>query len=205
MILKRYFGLNNEAIFFNNCDGVLRIGREEEHIALSVSGTKLLIDYLCDLVFFFDIDEATEVEKLIIRGHDTIFINGNINDDKKTISIVQQKEEECLKILFQNSFEVTEFQDVLCSMSLYCVAPSLFQYLNLVRFFKELLDVEDSLSKFNNWCDSDISNISDWKNKLFKTILPNESLKQEELSLLIIMNLEFLQSYYQMFYAMFIK
>jgi len=42
MILKRYFGLNNEAIFFNNCDGVLRIGREEEHIALSVSGTKLL-------------------------------------------------------------------------------------------------------------------------------------------------------------------
>ena len=202
MKLKRYFGTHNQAIFLY-CDGVLRIGSETLHIAFSVISTKNLIDFLQELTFFFDTN-AEPVENRIVRGDEIISVVGQINEGTRIISITQQvKDVVTIKISFHNSFEVAEFQDALCSLSLHCVAPTLFQYVNLIRFFKELIQEEDSLPKFNGWVTSDISDSSDWKNNIIKKILPNDSLKQEELCLLICMNMEFMQSYYRMFYIMF--
>jgi len=79
----------------------------------------------------------------------------------------------------------------------------LFEYTNLLRFFKRLSEDDDiSIDNFNNWCSTDISNSKDDKNKIIQNLLPESTVKQEELSLLIFMNIEFLQTYYIMYYTL---
>ena len=208
MIFRRHFGIKKEFISVNGADGILQIGNSTTTISLSIIGVKNLIEFIQDVIFFFDADPVTEIQKVITRGEENIFLIAHQENGKRKIKLYQQKgnidntiDSRLTDIVFENSFEIIEFQDALCCMSLYIIAPTLFQYTNLIRFFKELVKEQESITKFDDWCVSDVSEPSNWIYLLIKKLLPQSENKQEELSLLIFMNIEFLQSYYTMFYT----
>ena len=150
MIFRRHFGIKKEFISVNGADGILQIGNSTTTISLSIIGVKNLIEFIQDVIFFFDADPVTEIQKVITRGEENIFLIAHQESGKRKIKLYQQKgnidntiDSRLTDIVFENSFEIIEFQDALCCMSLYIIAPTLFQYTNLIRFFKELVKEQE--------------------------------------------------------------
>ena len=205
MIFRRHFGIKKEFILVNGDDGILEIGNSIQTICFSIIAVKNLIEFTQEAIFYFDsepTEQGNKIQKVITRGEENIFLIADDDSGNKSIKLIQEVHDiNHTIVVFGNAFEIIEFQDSLCSIALYIIAPTLFQYTSLMRFFNELLKEEDSITKFDNWCLNDVSESSDWTYLLIKKLLPNSQKKQEELSLLIFMNIEFLQSYYPMFYT----
>ena len=204
MIFRKHFGIKKEFILVNGDEGILEIGTSIKTICFSIIAVKNLIEFTQEVIFYFDSEptETNKIQKVLTRGEENIFLIADEDNGNKSIKLIQEVQDiPQTNVVFENPFELIEFQDALCSVALFIIAPTLFQYTNLMRFFHELLKEEDSITKFDNWCLNDVSESSNWTYLLIKKILPNSEKKQEELSLLIFMNIQFLQSYYPLFYT----
>ena len=204
MIFRKHFGIKKEFILVNGDEGILEIGTSIKTICFSIIAVKNLIEFTQEVIFYFDSEptETNKIQKVLTRGEENIFLIADEDNGNKSIKLIQEVQDiPQTNVVFENPFELIEFQDALCSVALFIIAPTLFQYTNLMRFFHELLKEEDSITKFDNWCLNDVSESSNWTYLLIKKILPNSEKKQEVLSLLIFMNIQFLQSYYPLFYT----